>query len=169
MWVLILGFVSVAVIAAGCGGRDSNREYVNPYDQETSGRTPAPVTPKASESGPKERVGDATGGGVYGKRVIKGSGEAGLGGVMDEGSFREWASVGKEHSTAKKLFQQYFQGKESSGSQDVATLDRAIALYEQLVPRADALLSKYENNREVEQQYMEIMHDLKTLKDEKND
>lgn len=172
-WVLILVFLGVAAFIAGCGGSDSNRGYVDPYKQETGGRSSAVATPPASSgtgSAPSSKapVGDATGGGEYGDRIVKGSGQEGVGGVMDEASYREWASIGKAHSDAVKLYRQYFSNKESSGQVDTATLDRAIAMYEQLLVKADALLNKYEGNKEVESQYQEIINDLRALKDEKN-
>ena len=172
-WVMILVFLGVAAFIAGCGGSDSNRGYVDPYKQETGGRSPAAATPPVSSGtgsapSPKAPVGDATGGGEYGERIIKGSGQEGVGGTMDESSYREWAAVGKAHSDAVKLYRQYFTSKESSGQVDTATLDRAIAMYEQILPRAEALLDKYEGNTEVESQYQEIINDLRALKDEKN-
>jgi hypothetical protein len=41
-------------------------------------------------------------------------------------------------------------------------------MYEQLLPRAEALFNKYQGNPGVEQQYMDIGQDLRALKDEQN-
>ena len=175
--VVLLALLGAAAIVAGCGGRKKDTTYIDPYDEmmgKSGGRgtgapggTPAgPVEPgeTPSTAAPRGPGGDPTGGGVYGQRITRGSGQSG---EVSESDFKELASIGRDIMEAHKLHNDYFEKKRRDGTQDTSLLNRALSMLEQLEPRIAALGEKYPDNIEVQQQLSIVTEDLHALKYEK--
>ncbi len=81
--------------------------------------------------------------------------------------YKQMEAIGRMVTQAHAMYQQYFQKKTQNGTVDVGLLKSAIATYDAVIPKLEALLKKYPDSPELKMLLQQAAEERNSLQWEK--